>query len=135
MAFNNKNILITGASRGIGKAIAIRLAAEGANIAIASKTVEQHPKLEGTIYSAAEEIDRAGSGKVIALQADIRPIDVEKTKPQAIDAPGRCLSHPVVEHQPSLYCFDRGRAKSHLIRVPPPTTARLEYYLVVAPML
>jgi citronellol/citronellal dehydrogenase len=80
MAFNNKNILITGASRGIGKAIAIRLAAAGANIAIASKTVEQHPKLEGTIYSAAEEIDKAGSGKVLALQADIRNHD------QIIDA-------------------------------------------------
>ena len=75
MVFKNRNILITGASRGIGKAIAIRLAAEGANIAIASKTVEQHPKLEGTIYSAAEEIDKAGSGKVLALQADIRHDD------------------------------------------------------------
>jgi citronellol/citronellal dehydrogenase len=75
MPFNNKNILITGASRGIGKAIAIKLAAEGANIAIASKTVEQHPKLEGTIYTAAEDIDKAGSGKVIALQADIRNHD------------------------------------------------------------
>jgi citronellol/citronellal dehydrogenase len=75
MAFNNKNILITGASRGIGKAIAIRLAAEGANIAIASKTVEQHAKLEGTIFSAAEEIDKAGTGKVIAIQADIRDHD------------------------------------------------------------
>ena len=75
MAFNDKNILITGASRGIGKAIAIRLAAEGANIAIASKTVEEHPKLEGTIYSAAEEIDKAGNGKVLALQADIRNQD------------------------------------------------------------
>jgi citronellol/citronellal dehydrogenase len=75
MALNKKNILITGASRGIGKAIAIRLAAEGANIAIASKTVEQHPKLEGTIYTAAEEIDKAGDGKVLALQADIREYD------------------------------------------------------------
>ena len=75
MVFKNRNILITGASRGIGKAIAIRLPAEGANIAIASKTVEQHPKLEGTIYSAAEEIDKAGSGKVLALQADIRHDD------------------------------------------------------------
>src|SRR5678815_2383355 len=72
MSFTNKNVLITGASRGIGKAIAIKLAAEGANVAIASKTVEEHPKLEGTIYSAAEEIDKAGTGKVIALQADIR---------------------------------------------------------------
>src|SRR5690348_12518486 len=75
MLFSNKNILITGASRGIGKAIAIKLAAEGANIAIASKTVEEHPKLEGTIYTAAEEIDKAGPGKVIALQADIRNHD------------------------------------------------------------
>ena len=72
MSFTNKNVLITGASRGIGKAIAIKLAAEGANVAIASKTVEEHPKLEGTIYSAAEEIDKTGAGKVIALQADIR---------------------------------------------------------------
>jgi citronellol/citronellal dehydrogenase len=72
MSLTNKNVLITGASRGIGKAIAIRLAAAGANIAIASKTVDEHPKLEGTIYSAAEEIDKAGTGKVIALQADIR---------------------------------------------------------------
>ena len=72
MSLNNKNVLITGASRGIGKAIAIKLASEGANVAIASKTVEHHPKLEGTIYSAAEEIDKAGPGKVIALQADIR---------------------------------------------------------------
>ena len=72
MNFINRNVLITGASRGIGKAIAIKLAAEGANVAIASKTVEEHPKLEGTIYSAAEEIDKAGNGKVLALQADIR---------------------------------------------------------------
>lgn len=75
MSFTNKNVLITGASRGIGKSIAIKLAAEGANVAIASKTVEQHPKLEGTIYSAAEEIDQAGSGKVLALQTDIRMED------------------------------------------------------------
>lgn len=72
MVLTNKNVLITGASRGIGKAIAIKLASEGANVAIASKTVAEHPKLEGTIYSAAEEIDKAGSGRVLALQADIR---------------------------------------------------------------
>lgn len=72
MIFNNKIVLITGGSRGIGKAIAIRLASEGAHLAIVGKTAEPHPKLEGTIYTAAEEIAKAGSGKVLPLQGDIR---------------------------------------------------------------
>jgi len=69
--FNNKTVFITGASRGIGKAIALRLAKEGANIIIAAKSTEENPKLGGTIYSAAAEIEAAG-GKALAVQTDIR---------------------------------------------------------------
>ena len=71
MPLNNKTAFITGASRGIGKAIALRLAKSGANIIIAAKSVEENPKLGGTIFSAAEEIEKAG-GKALPVQCDIR---------------------------------------------------------------
>jgi NAD(P)-dependent dehydrogenase (short-subunit alcohol dehydrogenase family) len=71
MSFENKTVIITGASRGIGKAIGIKLAAAGANIVIASKSVEENPKLGGTIFSAAAEMEAAG-GKALAVQCDIR---------------------------------------------------------------
>lgn len=66
-----RTLFITGASRGIGKAIALRAAADGANVVIAAKTTEPHPKLPGTIYTAAEEVEAAG-GKALALPVDVR---------------------------------------------------------------
>jgi citronellol/citronellal dehydrogenase len=71
MSLKGKTLFITGASRGIGLAIALRAARDGANIAIAAKTTEPHPKLEGTIYTAAEDIEKAG-GKALPLVVDVR---------------------------------------------------------------
>ena len=66
-----KTLFITGASRGIGLAIALRAARDGANIIIAAKTAEAHPKLPGTIFSAAEDVEKAG-GKALPLMVDVR---------------------------------------------------------------
>jgi len=71
MIFVNKTLFISGASRGIGLEIALRFAAEGANIVIAAKTNKPHPKLPGTIYTAAEQIEKLG-GKALPLVVDIR---------------------------------------------------------------
>ena len=67
----NKTLFITGASRGIGHAIAMRAAADGANVVIAAKTTAPHPKLPGTIHTAAADVERAG-GKALAIATDIR---------------------------------------------------------------
>src|SRR5579871_6000130 len=71
MSLAGKTLFITGASRGIGLAIALRAARDGANIAIAAKTAEPHKHLPGTIYTAAEEIERAG-GQALPLIVDVR---------------------------------------------------------------
>ena len=88
MDFQNKTAVITGASRGIGKAIALKLAADGANIVIASKSVEENPKLGGTIYSAAAEVEALG-GKALAVQCDIRFEDqIQNVVDRSIEAFG-----------------------------------------------
>jgi citronellol/citronellal dehydrogenase len=88
MSFQNKTVFITGASRGIGKAIALRLAAEGANIIVGAKSVEENPKLGGTIFSAAKEIEAAG-GKALAVQLDIRDEEqIKQAVEQAVNAFG-----------------------------------------------
>ena len=70
-ALQGKTVFITGASRGIGLAIGLRAARDGANVVIAAKTGEPNPKLPGTIYTAAEEIEKAG-GKALPLLCDVR---------------------------------------------------------------
>src|SRR5580692_11770303 len=71
MSLAGKTLFVTGASRGIGLAIALRAARDGANIAIAAKTVTPDPRLPGTIFTAAEEIEKAG-GKALPIPCDIR---------------------------------------------------------------
>jgi citronellol/citronellal dehydrogenase len=71
MSLKDKRIFITGGSRGIGLAIAVRAAQDGAKVAIAAKTSDPHPKLPGTIFTAAEEINQAG-GEALPIQCDIR---------------------------------------------------------------
>lgn len=85
---NGRTLLISGGSRGIGLAIARRAARDGANVAIAAKTATPHPKLEGTIHSAADEINKAG-GQALALQCDIRDeAQVEEAVARTVEAFG-----------------------------------------------
>ena len=84
-SLDGKTLFITGASRGIGKAIALRAAQDGANIVIAAKTTEPHPRLSGTIYTAAEEIEAAG-GHALPVQTDIRDLaQVQSAVTQAVE--------------------------------------------------
>lgn len=83
-----KTILMSGGSRGIGLAIALRAAADGANIAIVAKTSDPHPKLEGTIHTAAAEI-RAAGGQALPIQGDVRSDeDIERAVEQTLDTFG-----------------------------------------------
>ena len=88
MTLAGKRIFITGGSRGIGLAIALRAAADGASVAIAAKTSDPNPKLPGTIHTAAAEIEAAG-GKALAIQCDLRDeLQIEAAVNQAAEAFG-----------------------------------------------
>ena len=82
---SGRTLFISGASRGIGLAIALRAARDGANVALIAKTGEPHPKLEGTVYTAAEQIEQAG-GQALPIVGDIRDADaVEAAVAQAVE--------------------------------------------------
>ncbi len=86
MSLKGKTLFISGASRGIGLAIALRAARDGANVAIAAKSDKPHPKLPGTIHTAAAEIEAAG-GRALAMQVDIRDENM------VAEAAKRCADH------------------------------------------
>src|SRR5262245_7166106 len=88
MSLEGRTIFISGASRGIGLAIALRAARDGANVALIAKTAEPHPKLEGTIYTAAEQIEQAGGG-ALPIVGDIRDAEqVQAAVDEAVERYG-----------------------------------------------
>ena len=84
MSLAGKTLFITGGSRGIGLAIALRAARDGANIAIAAKTADPNPKLEGTIYSAADAIERAG-GHALPLMSNANAVSAAMVRQPGYD--------------------------------------------------
>ena len=85
MTLAGKTLFISGGSRGIGLAIALRAARDGANVALIAKTAEPHPKLEGTVYTAAGQIEAAG-GHALPVVGDIRDeAQVERAVAQAVE--------------------------------------------------
>ena len=111
-SLKGKTLFVSGGSRGIGLAIALRAARDGANVAIAAKTAEPHPKLKGTIYTAAEEV-RAAGGKALPVLCDIRD---EAQVIAAIDKTvGRIRRHRYLRqqcqrHQPDQFAGHRHEA-------------------------
>lgn len=87
MTLAGKTVFVTGATRGIGYAIAMRAAIDGANVVVAGKTTEPHPKLPGTIFTAAQEMEEAG-GQTLAVALDVR---VESQVDQAIESAVSCF--------------------------------------------
>ncbi len=103
-SLTDRTILITGASRGIGRAIGLACASQGANVVVAAKTTVRHPKLPGTIHDAAEEMQRAG-GRALALECDVRSEEqVAEAVSRTVDAFGGIDA--VVNNASAIYLAD-----------------------------
>ncbi|MDH4559774.1 NAD(P)-dependent oxidoreductase [Pseudomonas sp. BN411] len=149
MSLSGKTLFITGASRGIGREIALRAAADGANIVVAAKSAEPHPKLPGTIFSVAEEVQAAG-GKALPLQLDVRDenavrdamakaaehfggidalvnnagaiklVGVERLDPKRFDLMYQINTRAVMVCSQAALPFLKQSANSHIINLSPP---------------
>ncbi len=103
-SLTDRTILITGASRGIGRAIGLACARQGANVVVAAKTTVRHPRLPGTIHDAAEEMQRAG-GRALALECDVRSEEqVAEAVSRTVDAFGGIDA--VVNNASAIYLAD-----------------------------
>ena len=149
MSLQGKTLFITGASRGIGRQIALRAARDGANIVIAAKSAEAHPKLPGTIHSVAVEVEEVG-GKALALQVDVRDenavkaamtqaaeyfggidalinnagaiklVGVEKLEPKRFDLMFQINTRAVIVCSQAALPFLKQSANGHILNLSPP---------------
>jgi citronellol/citronellal dehydrogenase len=134
MSLAGKTLFITGGSRGIGLAIALRAARDGANVVIAAKTAEPHPKLPGTIYTAAAEIEAVG-GSALPLLLDVRDADeIEAMVSKAADHFGGidiCVNNAsAINFLVSRACIPYLRKSSnpHVLTLSPPLALRADWF-------
>jgi citronellol/citronellal dehydrogenase len=124
MSLQGKTLFITGASRGIGLAIAMRAAADGANVVIAAKTTDPNPKLPGTIYAAAEEVKAAG-GQALALAVDIRDEDAVTAAVAKAVAGTYCCTQACL---PELVKSAKAGRNPHVLNMSPPLSMREHWF-------
>lgn len=157
MSLSGKTLFITGASRGIGREIALKAAADGANIVIAAKSAEPHPKLAGTIFSVAAEVEAAG-GKALALQLDVRDeqavaaamakaaehfggidamvnnagaiklVGVEKLEPKRFDLMYQINTRAVMVCSQAALPYLKQRASGHILNLSPPLNLDAKWF-------
>ena len=157
MSLQGKTLFITGASRGIGREIALRAARDGANIVIAAKSAEPHAKLPGTIHSVAAEVEQAG-GKALALQLDVRDeaavqaamlraaehfggidglvnnagaiklMGVEKLEPKRFDLMFQINTRAVMVCSQAALPFLKQSANGHILNLSPPLNMHSKWF-------